>query len=338
MSGRQRVAVALLVLSVGGTALAGLALRAALLPVAAPEAPTRVEIPAGASLGRIADQLEQAGAIRSAFAFTLLARARGMGARLRSGEYEIAPLATAADVLEQLAEGRVRMHEVALPEGLTMLEIATRLGAARLAETQAFLEVARSAEVARTFGVEGDTLEGYLFPETYRLARGLPALEIARSMVEHFHAVWREIAPLAAQRGLSMRDAVTLASIVEKETGVAAERPLVASVFSNRLARGMRLETDPAVIYGIPGFDGNLRRHHLEDESNPYNTYRIPGLPPGPIANPGEASLRAVVAPAETQYLFFVSRNDGTHVFSETYREHTNAVVRFQRGGRRQRQ
>ena len=128
-----------------------------------------------------------------------------------------------------------------------------------------------------------------------------------------------------------MREVVTLASIVEKETGAPEERPLIAGVFRNRLDRGMRLESDPTVIYGIPDFDGNLRRVHLDDDANPYNTYRIAGLPPGPIANPGAASLRAVVRPAETDYLYFVSRNDGTHVFSRSYREHLNAVNRYQK-------
>jgi UPF0755 protein len=128
-----------------------------------------------------------------------------------------------------------------------------------------------------------------------------------------------------------MRDVVTLASIVEKETGVPEERPLIASVFRNRLNRGMRLQTDPSVIYGIPDFDGNLRRRHLNDADNPYNTYRISGLPPGPIASPGADALRAVVNPAETDYLYFVSRNDGTHAFSSSYREHVLAVNRYQK-------
>jgi len=128
-----------------------------------------------------------------------------------------------------------------------------------------------------------------------------------------------------------MLEVVTLASIVEKETAAPEERSLIASVFRNRLKRGMRLETDPTVIYGIPDFDGNLRRRDLEDTANPYNTYQIPGLPPGPIANPGADALRAVVNPAESEYLFFVSRNDGTHVFSKTYAEHVRAVDQYQR-------
>jgi len=152
-------------------------------------------------------------------------------------------------------------------------------------------------------------------------------------MVGQFRRVWDELAPLARERGLPMRDVVILASLIEKETGAPHERPLIASVFLNRLRIGMRLETDPSVIYGIPAFDGNLRRRDLENAENPYNTYRISGLPPGPIANPGAASLRAVVDPARTEYLFFVSRNDGSHTFSKSYAEHLAAVSRFQRPG-----
>ena len=144
-----------------------------------------------------------------------------------------------------------------------------------------------------------------------------------------------EIAPLAEARDFSMKETVTLASIVEKETGAPRERPLIASVFWNRLAKAMRLETDPTVIYGIADFDGNIRRSHLEDRENLYNTYVIRGLPPGPIASPGREALRAVVQPAESDYLFFVSRNDGTHVFSRTYTEHARAVDKYQRRGRR---
>jgi UPF0755 protein len=152
-------------------------------------------------------------------------------------------------------------------------------------------------------------------------------------MVDHFFAVWREVEPRAAARGLSMREVVILASLIEKETGAPQERPLIAAVFLNRLGRGMRLETDPAVIYGIPNFDGNLRRAHLADVTNPYNTYQHGGLPPGPIASPGAAALSAVVDPAEADYLYFVARKDGTHQFSRSYGEHVRAVNRFQRNG-----
>jgi UPF0755 protein len=155
-------------------------------------------------------------------------------------------------------------------------------------------------------------------------------------MVKQFDRVWEtRIAGLARDSALSKNEIVILASIVEKETAASEERPLIASVFLNRLGRGMRLETDPTVIYGIPDFDGNLRKRHLNDASNPYNTYRIPGLPPGAIANPGAEAMFAVVNPDSSEFLYFVSRNDGTHQFSATYREHVNAVNRYQRRRRR---
>jgi UPF0755 protein len=225
-------------------------------------------------------------------------------------------------------------HPVVVPEGLRMQEVAARIEAAGLGSAAEFVRVARDPATAAALGLPGPTLEGYLFPETYELARGVPESEIARMMVDHFFAVWRELEPRAQQRGLSMHDAVVLASLVEKETAAADERPLVAAVFLNRLARGMRLETDPAVIYGIADFDGNLRRAHLEDAKNPYNTYQHAGLPPGPIASPGAASLRAVVEPAEADYLYFVAKKDGTHQFSSSYGDHVRAVNRFQRNGR----
>jgi UPF0755 protein len=220
---------------------------------------------------------------------------------------------------------------VVVPEGLTAARAALRLEATGLADAADFTAVVEDPASAAALGVEGATLEGYLFPDTYRLPHGLAPREVAKVLVDRFLEVWHEIEPRARDQKLSMREVVTLASIVEKETAASDERPLIASVFRNRLKRGMRLETDPSVIYGIPNFDGNLRRRDLEDAGNPYNTYIIPGLPPGPIANPGAGALRAVVNPAESDYLFFVSRNDGTHVFSKTYREHVLAVDKYQR-------
>ena len=295
------------------------------------------EVSRGERLGAVARGLEEAGVIRSAVSFQLLARTTGRGDALRAGEYALSPSLAADEVLERLASGGVMSHRVVLPEGLTMREIAVRFEAAGLVSTPEFLAVASDPTLPLRLGVDGTTLEGYLFPETYELARGLAPREIVRLMVEQFLSMWRRIEPLAAKKALSMREVVVLASLVEKETGAHEERPLVAAVFLNRLARGMRLETDPAVIYGIADFDGNLRRVHLEDEDNPYNTYRFVGLPPGPIANPGEASLRAVVEPAEAEYLFFVARKDGTHHFSRSYGEHVRAVDRYQRGGRDER-
>jgi UPF0755 protein len=288
----------------------------------------------GQSLAAVATRLEQQGLVRDARAVVWLARWRELAGKLHTGEFALSAAMTPAEILEKIASGRVVTYEVVLPEGIGLEQIAERLAAAGIVEREAFLAEARSPETAAALGVQGDTLEGYLFPETYRLPKGLSAREVARVLVEQFLRVWREIEPRAARMNFSMKQVVTLASIVEKETGAPDERPLIASVFHNRLRRGMRLETDPTVIYGIEGFDGNLRRSDLEDAANPYNTYRIRGLPPGPIASPGRAALLAVVDPAESEYLYFVSRNDGTHVFSRTYREHTGAVDRYQRGRR----
>ncbi len=289
----------------------------------------------GSSLRRVAHQLEDRQLIGSALAFEFLARWRGEHTRLQAGEYSISSADDPARILQQFVRGRVTTYEVALPEGWTAREIAARLEERGLVDGAAFLAVANDPAVAEALGVEGDSLEGYLFPETYRLPRGLAAREVAEVLVDQFLEAWAPLAESAAAQGLLMREVVTLASIVEKETGAAEERPLIAGVFRNRLERGMRLESDPTTIYGIPDFDGNLRRRDLENGDNPYNTYKIEGLPPGPIANPGAAALEAVLDPAESEYLFFVSKNNGTHVFAKTFDEHERNVDHWQRRGRR---
>ncbi len=331
---RRRLLVGLAVV-VGVAAVAALgalgAARAALAPAEPGAGPVVYTVERGASLARVSRDLESRGIVRDARALEWLGRWRGVSARLRAGEFEVAASQSPGAILDTLVSGPVVTYEVVLPEGLRVEEIAARLAEAGLVDGASFVAYARDAASAEALGVGGPTLEGYLFPETYRLPRGLPVEEVARVLVEHFLAVWTELEAEAAARKLDMRQTVTLASIVEKETGAPEERPLIAGVFHNRLRRGIRLESDPTVIYGIANFDGNLKRVHLEDGSNPYNTYRIPGLPPGPIASPGADALRAVVRPAATEYLFFVSRNDGTHVFARTYPEHVNNVNRYQR-------
>jgi len=301
---------------------------------AGPDAEVLFHVERGDPLRAVARKLEEAGLVRDARATSWLARLRGLSGDLQAGEYRLSPADPPARILERIAGGEVATWEVVIPPGLTAREIGARLAERELVDPAAFAVAVADPELARALDVPAPELEGYLYPETYRLARGLGAEEVARILVDEFHEAWREVEPGARERGLSMHEVVTLASIVEKETGAPEERPLIASVFANRLERGMRLESDPTTIYGIPDFDGNLRRRDLEDPANPYNTYRHAGLPPGPIASPGLPALRAVVEPAESDYLFFVSRNDGTHVFSKTYREHVNAVDRYQRGGR----
>jgi UPF0755 protein len=318
-------------LALFGAGAAGAGLHWALSPRDPGAAEVVFTVAPGASLGAIARQLEEAGLVRNARTLAWTARALGLDGSLRSGEYALSAAQSPIAILSHLSEGRTLSYRVVVPEGFTAEQIGARLAAAGLADAEAFAAAVRDPELIASLGIEAPSLEGYLFPETYFLPRGLAAPEVARVFVEHFLSAWQEIEPLAQAQGLSRHEVVTLASIVEKETGVAEERELVAAVFRNRLLRRMRLESDPTVIYGIAGFDGNLRRKDLENEANPYNTYRIPALPPGPIASPGAAALRAVVTPAESDYLYFVARNDGTHVFSSSFREHSRAVERYQK-------
>jgi len=331
------VGLALALLAVAAVATGLVWLRGNLAPARTSAPEVDFEVARGASVKSVAAALEPRGLIRSARAFELLARWRELERSLHVGEFSLSASMSSEQILTIFAEGRVKTHEVVIPEGWRAREIAARIASAGLVDEEAFLAIVDDPDSAGRFGVEGPGLEGYLYPETYRFPRGLPAEAVVRVLVNHFLDVWREIEPEATRQKLGMRAVVTLASIVEKETGAPAERPVIAAVFRNRLARGMRLASDPTTIYGIPDFDGNLRRRDLEDASNPYNTYKFAGLPPGPIASPGADALRAVVAPARTGYLFFVSRNDGTHVFARTFEEHERNVDRYQRKGRRRR-
>lgn len=293
------------------------------------------QVEPGDSFWGVAAELEEMGMIRNARVARWFAESEDLASKLKVGEYELTDAQSTAEIFRILATGRVRTYPVVIPEGFRATEIAARLEAAGLANADRFLEIVFDPASPDRYGVEGPTLEGYLFPDTYRFAKGLPEGRIAKAMVSQFKRVRAELVPDPEAFPLSMREHATLASIVEKETGAAHERPLIAAVFLNRMKRRMRLQTDPTVIYGIENFDGNIKRRHLEDKSNPYNTYQIPGLPPGPIASPGREALRAVVEPEETPYLFFVSRNDGTHVFARTNAEHERNVDEFQRRRRR---
>jgi UPF0755 protein len=297
-----------------------------------PAAPPRlVEIPRGRGFAATLAILEREGVVDDPLRFRLLARLLGADRRVQAGEYQLSAAMPPRRILELLASGKVFLHRVTVPEGFTLRQIARLVAERGLAAEEELLRAAADPALCRALGVPTPSLEGYLFPETYHFARGTPAPEILGAMTARFWTVflpaWRE----QAQRlGLTVHGAVTLAAVIEKETGAAAERAIIASVFHNRLARGMRLETDPTVIYGLgEGFDGNLTRLHLETP-HPYNTYLIQGLPPGPIASPGAKALEAVLFPAETDYLFFVARGDGSHQFSSSLPEHQAAVRRYQ--------
>jgi len=289
------------------------------------------EVKRGESLRAIATRLEEHGLVRDARATTWWARVRGKAAELHSGQYWLSPALSPSEIIDRIASGRVATWEVVIPEGLTAAEIGERLAARGIVEARAFTAAVADPELARELGIPAPALEGYLFPETYRLPRGQTGPEVVRVLVGQFHAAWKQVEARAAERGLAMHDVMILASIVEKETGNPEERPRIAAVFANRLRMGMRLESDPTVIYGVTAFDGNLRRSDLDDPSNAYNTYQHAGLPPGPISNPGLDAIRAVIDPEQSRVLYFVSRNDGTHEFSETYSQHVDAVDRYQR-------
>ncbi|MFQ5737058.1 MAG: endolytic transglycosylase MltG [Thermodesulfobacteriota bacterium] len=300
-------------------------------PASQTPAPQVVNIQRGSSFRVIANNLEDAGIIRSADSFIFAASLVGAYRSVKAGEYELDGTMSPIEILRTLVKGVVKKYMVTIPEGYSAREVAGVLSAAGLVDSEAFMERAMDRELARSLGVSGPTLEGYLFPDTYEFTQGLGADEIIARMVERFKSVYfPEIDEAAKKRKMGMRDVVTLASIIEKETASNGERRRISAVFHNRLRKGIRLQSDPTVIYGIENFDGNLTRKHLRTK-NPYNTYRNYGLPPGPIANPGKASLEAAVDPENVPYLYFVSRNNGTHYFSRTLREHNAAVLKYQK-------
>lgn len=288
------------------------------------------EVPSGAGLVKVSSMLSGAGLIRSEFVFKANAVILGSAKRIRAGEYELRKNMTVEEILSILAEGRVKLHRLVIPEGVTVQDIADLVESSGLSDRKNFMDAANDKTFIRELGIKQDSLEGYLFPETYSFPKNTPPKKIIKTMVSDlFNVLSQEFMDRADKLGLSLNEVLTLASIIEKETGQADERPIISSVFHNRLKLGMRLETDPTVIYGIKGFDGNLTRRDLEAPT-PYNTYVIKGLPPGPIANPGLLAIKAALYPASTNYLYFVSRNDSTHYFSSNYQEHLAAVRKYQ--------
>jgi len=289
-----------------------------------------VWIKPGQSFPETVMQLQEAGFVQHPQLFRWIARYRGDDRHIRAGEYQLQASMAPREILDALVSGKTLLHKVVIPEGSTMRKIGEILENAGLVSQEDFVQTASEPGLAEALGLEGSTLEGYLFPETYHFPKGVTAEEVIRKMVSDFHTVFT---PAWAERAqvmdLTVYEVVILASMVEKETGNPGERSLIAGVFLNRLKRGMRLESDPTVIYGMDDFDGNLTRKDLETPSL-YNTYLIQGLPPGPIANPGRASMEAVLYPSEEPYLYFVSKNDGSHHFSRTFSEHNQMVRRYQ--------
>ena len=292
-----------------------------------------VDVEPGDSIPVIANRLAAAGVVAEEWLFRLAVRRTGRDRELQAGEYFFdAPLSPLA-VVAKIADGRVHLRPITFPEGLTLPEMASIAQAKGLGSAAAFTAAASRPALISDLDPHATDLEGYLFPETYSLPRHATADDLVAAMVAQFRRVFDdELRRRAAERGLSVRETVTLASIIQRETGAGAEHGLVSAVFNNRLRIGMPLQSDPTVIYALERagvYDGNLTRRNMQVDS-PYNTYRYGGLPPGPIAAPGRDVLRAALEPADVTYLYFVSRNDGTHAFANTLREHNRNVREFQ--------
>ncbi|HEX9786862.1 MAG TPA: endolytic transglycosylase MltG [Candidatus Binatia bacterium] len=292
--------------------------------------PAQIRVEQGDSLAAVVRKLRDQKIISNAFLFSLWARLSGAEKRIHQGLYRFETGAPPREILDRLVTGKGIFQTVTIPEGLTVKEIAALLEKVQIADKERFLAEAANPSLLSTLGLHEKGLEGYLFPSTYHFTPATPEKDIIVTMAEQFRKV---SLPLLNHRDganpLTSHEILTLASIIEKETGIDAERPLVSAVFHNRLKRQMPLQSDPTVIYGVEDFNGNLTRKHLNDPT-PYNTYRIAALPPGPICNPSLSSIRAALQPAQVSYLYFVSRNDGTHLFSDTLEAHNQAVKTYQ--------
>jgi UPF0755 protein len=293
-----------------------------------------VTVDAGDSVGAIARALATAGVVRDARSFQVAARIKGAEKRLQVGEYRFDRAATAFEVVDRIARGDVFVRPITFPEGRTAMEMAAIFEERGFGAAADFLRAWRDPAPVRALDSSARDLEGYLFPSTYRLPRTATAAALVQLMVQSFEKAFdADLRAAASARGLSIHEAVTLASLVEEEAQRPEERPMISAVYHNRLKIGMGLQCDATVIYALQRagrWNGNITRADLAMDS-PYNTYQYRGLPPGPIANPGRASLEAAVRPAGVPYLYYVSRNDGSHAFATTLDEHNRNVEEFQR-------
>ena len=298
-----------------------------------PEPERLVEIPSGTGAAEIRRRLVESGVVSDELAFRAALMWTGQSRALKAGEYRFDRPMSVVDVVEKLARGDVYGHPITFPEGLTIREMAEIVESRGFGKADEFIKAARDGSLVNDLDPAAKDLEGYLFPETYTLPRGTPVATLVSLMVERFRDTYTTLeAKRSGQADLSTRQIVTLASLVEKETGKAEERPLVAAVYRNRLDQNMAMQADPTVVYALVKagtYDGNIRKRDLSFDS-PYNTYKYAGLPPGPIASPGRVALEAALAPADVDYLYFVSRNDGSHAFAETLAKHNANVQEYQ--------
>ncbi len=293
-------------------------------------------IPTRSTFSSVAQQLKTEGLIKSKRAFYCLAWWENATTRIKAGEYELSPTQTPAEILDCLIQGKIRQYMVTIPEGYNLFQIDDLLASAKLISNDSFLNVARDKNILRTLGIKADSAEGYVYPDTYQLTKDATAREMLRTFVNRFWEVWNSegFSRRTEELDVEVHDIVTLASIVEKEAMRSREMPLIASVFWNRLKKNMPLQADPTVHYGIL-VETKVKKRRLRwkdlRKRTPYNTYVSRGLPKGPISNPGKESIIATLYPSKKNYLYFVSRNNGTHCFSRTLAEHNRAVNQYQR-------
>jgi UPF0755 protein len=290
-----------------------------------------VDIPTGSSFVKITELLSDAGIVRTRIFFYSLALAKRALRSIRAGEYEFNTSMTPAAVIDKLIHGEIKVYAVTIPEDFSVKEVAARLSEYKLIDEKIFFKLTKDKEFLSSVGIKADSVEGYLFPDTYFLDRSMSTRQIMKIMVSEF---WKKVNPemlkRAREMGFNIHQFITLASIIGKESGNGAEKPFISAVFHNRLKRKMPLQSDPTAVYDLNDFDGAVLRSHLKRKS-PYNTYVIRGLPPGPIANPGLDSLEAALHPAPVNYLYFVSKGDGSHFFSSSLEMHNNAINLYRR-------
>lgn len=284
----------------------------------------------GQKFKSLSQVLHKKGVINHPAKFRLFSRIKGHDKNIKAGEYFLSSAMPPKKILEILVSGKVRLHRLTIPEGYNLRQVARVVSRVGFGTEADFFLAATDADLVHSKGIDAQTFEGYLFPETYYFSKDATPEKIISTMVKRFWSVFKpELKNRAKTLGFTIHQVVTLSSIIEKEAGVAGERPIISSVYHNRLKRRMRLESDPTVIYGIKDFNGNITRKHLA-ENTPYNTYKIKGLPPGPIANAGIEAIEAALYPADTRFLFFVSKKDNTHQFSTNIKDHNRAVRKYQ--------
>lgn len=288
-----------------------------------------VDVPTGSSLMKVINILGDAGLVKQKLLFHVLVAIKGGARSIRAGEYEFTTSLSPSELVDKLIHGDVKNYPVTIYEDYSLKQVAEQLKKYKLIHEDVFFQLAERKEFLSSLGIRGDSIEGYLFPDTYFFNRSMTTRQIMRIMVERF---WSKISPeminQAAEKGLNTHQFVTFASLVGKESGYSAEKPMIAAVFYNRLKKGIPLQSDPTTVYDLKDFNGKILRRHYKRES-PYNTYIIRGLPPGPIANPGLDSFQAVLRPADVNYLYFVSQKDGTHFFSSSLVAHNDAILRL---------